>query len=140
MKPIDPKQTVDYVCKCDRDEVGNAREDATHWKLRGLTKRQLKAIKDASAVGNMNVNGETGVTFRGGTVQFMRVLFGLASVERYAVAWAQAPDPLTPGAFVVADAFLDTIPETEFGELSARIDELCTLTESDAGKSSPPST
>lgn len=130
LKPINMSRTVEYVFPDDTTEP------ATVWRLRALTKRERRDVLDDGSRGRLGPSGVE-VSQRAGSLNWGFVKRGLAGVEHFP-GWADEAG--SAGRRYPTDAFLDTIPDDYFDRLSGQIALLSSVTEDDAGKSSPPST
>lgn len=135
LKPIDPATVVEFIHPSDTVEPRSV------WRLRPLTKRARAHILNEAAYGATNTTGGVEIRARQGSVNFAYVKAGLEGVSNFGT-WADEPAPEWVGGkgrSVPTDRFLDTIPDAIFDALAEQIAALSTVSEADAGKSSPPS-
>ncbi len=152
MKPIDRKRIdlfidpseMELIDSTDDTKGKKPKEDHSTFKLRGLGKRTRAFTQDIAAYVRTEGAEEerTIIETRTGSVRYWNVKYGLIGVENFP-GWEAEADSnghIPADEQVPTDAFLDTIPDDVFSNISARVADLSTLTIDDAEKSSPQST
>lgn len=111
---INPKQTVPYVLKADREL---SPEKQTTWHFRALTLDEVAQVRDSILSQNYDTN-ET--IYRGGRAELMTLRWGLKSVDNFADDKGQKVDVAVENG-MVTDAFLERITPRDRMELAQAI-------------------
>lgn len=136
VKAVDPLREFSGV---HPDDEGLLEHEQTVWHWTGLDVVEERHVQDSVSGFEDGATGPR-LTTKTGTVDYLRLKFGMRPPERFGGEWRDEAHPLVRrGKLVPTDAFLGTIPRHVRKWLANRIAEATLLSEADAGKSSPPS-
>lgn len=119
LKPLTPDREYEFTPPSQLNDP-----EPTVFLLRPLTHEEQRHLDNKSSYLEPDGSGENVVAPRTGDVLWLRVKFGLAGVKQnYAVPFKLDRTPLSSRP-CVTDAFINSLPRTEFVQLAARIREL----------------
>lgn len=138
MKPIDIDRVFEEV---HPDDLGAPEAEQTTWRWHALTAPEEAIIKDRSTRLVDAPGGGTDMVLANGTATMLRLKLGLAPPVNFGGAWADEPcGVIKRKRPCPTDAAISRIPTHVRNWLAGKIHEASVVSESDAGKSSRPST
>lgn len=124
------REVVDYVLQSERDEKGKAIKDATIFKVRPLSKKQLANFQDASS--RMNVYNST--IYLGNSANEYDLFKANVTDIQNLIAYDDSVVPFKKDGTVVAESIMEILPLEIISEVAKHILEISVPSAETMGK------